>query len=138
MTLGEFLLELEYAGVGTDYWCAVCSATPALEIAKLDVLAYELRCGQCGSIWRGERNWDLVWQIDGFDGLEEIYSQEETMVVDTLQSHLQDLVRQHLSGADRRNPALFAVRWNRGAPRLSYMCGENPHYVAILTEETGR
>ena len=51
--------------------------------------------------------------------------------LDTIQSHLQDLARQHLIGGDKNRPELWQVRRNCGARRLSFMCGVDPHHVAI-------
>ena len=136
MTLGELLLELDETGVATDFRCAICCTAPQLEIMDLHPLGYKLQCARCQEMmWSGERE-TLNWNVKGFDGVEEIYDAEEIMDPDTMQGHLQDLVQQHLAPAERRRPELFEVKWNRGAPRLSYICGTNPHYVAITIEPT--
>ena len=132
--LEELLLELDDSSVTTDFWCAHCHDEPQLEIEELHALAYKLRCGRCGgSVWGGARA-SLWWNVTGFEGVDEIYHEDIELDPDTLKSHLQDLAKQHLVRGDRNKPALWEVSLNRGAPRLSYVCGVDPHYVAIAIE----
>ena len=134
MTLEELFLELGELGVSTDFRCTHCHADAQLQIEELGPLVYKLRCGRCrSSAWGGARS-SLWWKVEGFDGSNEIYSAETELGTDTLKSHLQDLAKQHLKGADRNRPSLWEVTLNRGAPRLSYMCGVNPHYAAIVID----
>ena len=72
--------------------------------------------------------------MQGYDSTTVIYEGHLTSCPDTIKSHLQDLAKQHLRGEERRTPHLFEVTLNRGAPRLSYMCGGNPHYVAMAVD----
>ena len=132
--LEELLLELDDSGVTTDFWCAHCHAQAQLEIEELHALAYKLRCGRCGgSVWGGARA-SLWWNVTGFEGADEIYHEDIELDPDTLKSHLQDLAKQHLVRGDRNTPALWKVSLNRVAPRLSYVCGVDPHYVAVTIE----
>ena len=134
MTLEELLLELDESGISTDFRCSHCRAEAQLDIEELHPLKYKLRCALCrSSTWGGKRA-SLWWNVTGFDGAHEIYSRDIELGPDTLKSHLQDLAKQHLVREDRNKPALWEVRLNSGAPRLSYMCGVDPHYVAITIE----
>ena len=122
---GHDAVEVAYARF------AHCHAESQLEIEELHALAYKLRCERCGgSVWRGARA-SLWWNVTGFEGAHEIYRENIELDPDTLKSHLQDLAKQHLVRGDRNKPALWDVSLNRGAPRLSYVCGVDPHYVAI-------
>ena len=134
MTLEELLLELEELGVSTDFRCTHCHADAQLQIEKLDPLLYKLRCGRYrSSAWGGARS-SLWWKVEGFDGSDEIYSAETELGTDTLKSHLQDLTKQHLVRGDRNRPRLWEVKLNHGAPRLSYVCGVDPHYAATVID----
>ena len=119
LTLEEVVLELDYAGVSTDYWCTFCDKAPRLTIAELHPIAYKLRCGRCGrcgrSTWGGERQ-SIRWRVQGYDSTTVIYEGHLTSCPDTIKSHLQDLAKQHLRGEERRTPHLFEVTLNRGAP----------------------
>ena len=88
-------------------------------------------------MWGGARA-SLWWNVTGFEGADVIYSKNIELDPDTLKSHLQDLAKQHLVRGDRNKPALWEVSLNRGAPRLGYVCGVDPHYVAITIEPEER
>ena len=125
MTLEELLLEIEESGAPIDFWCTHCDGGPSLQIAELDPFVYKLRCGGCGRAWGGKRC-ELRWNVTGFDGADEIYSEDTELDTDTLKSHMQDLAKQHVVRGDRNRPSLWQVSLNRGARRLSYVCGANP------------
>ena len=92
-----------------------------------DAGAAEVPCGEV-------RGFSLWWNVTGFEGADEIYHEDIELDPDTFKSYLQDLAKQHLVRGDRNKPALWEVSLNRGAPRLSYVCGVDPHYVAIAIE----
>ena len=57
-------------------------------------------------MWGGARA-SLWWNVTGFEGADEIYSEDIELDPDTLKSHLQDLAKQHLVRGDRNKPALW-------------------------------
>ena len=138
VTLEELLFELEYHEIGTNFICHFCEAATQLEIAELHPLAYKIRCARCaGTVWGGKR-YNMRWDIKGFDGQNEIYTEKGEFDLHTIQRHLQDLARQQLIGGDKNRPELWQVRRDHGARRLSFMCGVDPHYIAITIEPENR
>ena len=76
----------------------------------------------------------MRWDIKGFDGQNEIYTEKGEFDLHTIQRHLQDLARQQLIGGDKNRPQLWQVRRDHGARRLSFTCGVDPHYIAITID----
>ena len=125
------MLELRYYGIGNDFTCLHCKDPARLEIVELHRSAYKLRCARCrASVWGGTRG-TILWNVKGFSGRNEIYNEDIELGLDAIRSRLQSLVRQHVMGADSNRPELWEVRRNPDAPRLSFVCGVDPYYVAI-------
>lgn len=131
VSLEELLFELEYNGVQADFICTYCQGATQLKILELHPLRYKIRCAGCGGSTWGGRRYNLRWNVRGFDGAEEIYNRDIELDLESIRSHLQDLARRGLMRGDRIRPELLAVRRNREAGRLSFVCGVDLHYVAI-------
>ena len=133
--LDELLFELEYNGVTADFICTSCQGATQLKIVELHPLSYKIRCARCGGSTWGGRRYNLRWNVRGFDGAEEIYNRDIELDLDAIRSHLQDLARQGLVQRDRIRPELLEVRTNHETGRLSFVCGVDPHYVAITISQ---
>lgn len=134
VTLQELLFEIGYTAEPDALGCGRCKGNTRWEIEELHPQGFKVRCAGCGSSWSGKRR-DMLWNIKGFDSMKTIYDRNVRRDIDTLQSQLQDLAMQHLTVTERRHPHLWEIQRDHTAERLIFMCGGNPHYIAITIDE---
>ena len=85
------------------------------------------------------------WVITGYDSQTETFSTTiagNAASDDLIKRMIQTLAARHLNDIEvieALNPVtqstLLEVRADQGATRPTFMCGENPYYVAVLEQE---
>lgn len=83
---------------------------------------------------------NMSWFILGYDGMTEIYQRRiaaDQVDEAGIRKILRELAMQHLTpeeiaASDRGDATFLTIRPDDRSNRLSFMIGENPHYVAGL------